>query len=410
MRHSCVTHASLTRMMSSDLSNSIARCASYESDDQNSRSEAASSLTHSRRLGARACVPGLHHTPYDPYDIRHPTYDHLGGISPPYEPRMSPLRSLRHMTYGARRMAHGATLVCACVCAWVGGERGRRTPPRVSGTEWRLQAACQNMHTRKHTRTCARTRGSTSTHSRALVVVEAPAHALHVCEVHAHELAAVLRVEAAERPLGLVPTMMEWGRSSASAASAAGGARRAEGGGESSVRGLAGSCAGDACAWYHVCACVGAFFQARTVRCLRRARARARGQTHPVPNTHMMTCTCALITSVSATVKPSSTLDSSMNFFHPQSCSFLQNTCSVSAQEHGVCAWGRGPWAHGDGRGACGVRRCGWVVRGSMGMGMGAWRAVAHAASACGLHAPPWRIAAHPSTWTSWGPGSPPRS
>jgi hypothetical protein len=44
-----------------------------------------------------------------------------------------------------------------------------------------------------------------------------------------------------------------------------------------------------------------------------------------------MTCTCALITSVSFTVKPSSTFDSSINFFQPQSCSFLQKRCSVSA-------------------------------------------------------------------------------
>ena len=48
--------------------------------------------------------------------------------------------------------------------------------------------------------------------------------------------------------------------------------------------------------------------------------------------THRMTCTCALMTSVSDTVKPSKTLESSMNFFHPQSCSFLQNRCRVSAE------------------------------------------------------------------------------
>jgi hypothetical protein len=46
--------------------------------------------------------------------------------------------------------------------------------------------------------------------------------------------------------------------------------------------------------------------------------------------THRMTWTCALMTRVSDTVNPSSTLDSSMNFFHPQSCSFLQKRCSVS--------------------------------------------------------------------------------
>mmetsp|Transcript_78822 Transcript_78822/g.190949 ORF Transcript_78822/g.190949 Transcript_78822/m.190949 type:complete len:291 (-) Transcript_78822:350-1222(-) len=43
-----------------------------------------------------------------------------------------------------------------------------------------------------------------------------------------------------------------------------------------------------------------------------------------------ITCTCALITSVSATVNPSITFESSMNFFQPQSCSFLQNRWSVS--------------------------------------------------------------------------------
>ena len=43
-----------------------------------------------------------------------------------------------------------------------------------------------------------------------------------------------------------------------------------------------------------------------------------------------ITCTWALITSVSATVNPSRTFESSMNFFHPQSCSFLQNRCRVS--------------------------------------------------------------------------------
>lgn len=49
-----------------------------------------------------------------------------------------------------------------------------------------------------------------------------------------------------------------------------------------------------------------------------------------------MTWTCALMTSVSATVKPSNTLLSSMNFFQPQSCSFLQKRCSVSAAD--TCA------------------------------------------------------------------------
>ena len=45
-----------------------------------------------------------------------------------------------------------------------------------------------------------------------------------------------------------------------------------------------------------------------------------------------MTWTWALMTKVFDTVKPSSTLFSSMNFFQPQSCSFLQNLWSVSAQ------------------------------------------------------------------------------
>lgn len=49
-----------------------------------------------------------------------------------------------------------------------------------------------------------------------------------------------------------------------------------------------------------------------------------------------MTWTCALMTSVSATVNPSSTLLSSMNFFQPQSCSFLQKRCSVSAHMRGA--------------------------------------------------------------------------
>mmetsp|Transcript_8792 Transcript_8792/g.22636 ORF Transcript_8792/g.22636 Transcript_8792/m.22636 type:complete len:218 (-) Transcript_8792:923-1576(-) len=44
----------------------------------------------------------------------------------------------------------------------------------------------------------------------------------------------------------------------------------------------------------------------------------------------LITWTWALITNVSDTVKPSRTFDSSMNFFHPQSCSFLQNRWRVS--------------------------------------------------------------------------------
>jgi hypothetical protein len=50
--------------------------------------------------------------------------------------------------------------------------------------------------------------------------------------------------------------------------------------------------------------------------------------------THRMTWTCALMTRLSPSVKPSSTLPSSMNFFQPQSCSFLQKRCSVSAAAH----------------------------------------------------------------------------
>ena len=55
-----------------------------------------------------------------------------------------------------------------------------------------------------------------------------------------------------------------------------------------------------------------------------------------VQETHLITCTCALMTKVLFTVKPSSTLFSSMNFFQPQSCSFLQNLCSVSAKQHKI--------------------------------------------------------------------------
>ena len=51
----------------------------------------------------------------------------------------------------------------------------------------------------------------------------------------------------------------------------------------------------------------------------------------PRPRANLMTWTWALMMSVSSTVKPSSTLLSSMNFFQPQSCSFLQKRCSVSA-------------------------------------------------------------------------------
>jgi hypothetical protein len=53
-----------------------------------------------------------HHTIHTIHTI-HAAYDHLKGISPPYEPRMSPIRSIRHTNYGARRMAYGATLVAS---------------------------------------------------------------------------------------------------------------------------------------------------------------------------------------------------------------------------------------------------------------------------------------------------------
>jgi hypothetical protein len=45
-----------------------------------------------------------------------------------------------------------------------------------------------------------------------------------------------------------------------------------------------------------------------------------------------ITCTCAFTTRRPAVMKPSLILFSSMNFFQPQSCSFLQNRCSVSAK------------------------------------------------------------------------------
>jgi hypothetical protein len=54
-------------------------------------------------------VPGLHQTPYDPYDIRHTPYDirhttygHLKGISAPYEPQYDPY-DIRHTVPGVWR-------------------------------------------------------------------------------------------------------------------------------------------------------------------------------------------------------------------------------------------------------------------------------------------------------------------
>jgi hypothetical protein len=42
----------------------------------------------------QGCI--LRHTIHTPYAVRHTPYDHLKGIPPPYEPRMSPIRSIRH--------------------------------------------------------------------------------------------------------------------------------------------------------------------------------------------------------------------------------------------------------------------------------------------------------------------------
>lgn len=47
---------------------------------------------------------------------------------------------------------------------------------------------------------------------------------------------------------------------------------------------------------------------------------------------YLMTWTWAMISRTSSTRKPSWIFDSSINFFHPQSCSFFQNLCSVSAK------------------------------------------------------------------------------
>lgn len=47
---------------------------------------------------------------------------------------------------------------------------------------------------------------------------------------------------------------------------------------------------------------------------------------------YLITWTWALIMRVSASINPSKTFESSINFFQPQSCSFFQNRCSVSAE------------------------------------------------------------------------------
>lgn len=47
---------------------------------------------------------------------------------------------------------------------------------------------------------------------------------------------------------------------------------------------------------------------------------------------NLITWTWAFIISVSASINPSSTFEISINFFHPQSCSFFQNRCNVSAK------------------------------------------------------------------------------
>jgi len=47
-------------------------------------------------------------------------------------------------------------------------------------------------------------------------------------------------------------------------------------------------------------------------------------------NRYLTTWTWTLMVRTSSTIKPSCNFDSSINFFHPQSCSFFQNRCSVS--------------------------------------------------------------------------------
>jgi hypothetical protein len=115
---------------------------------------------HSIACRHQCCLPGLHHTPYDPYAIRRTTYDHLKGISPPYEPRMCPIRSI-HTTYGARRMAYGATLVFTpslpCTRATCPTPLpARASPPRWKTTRQRLPS-CR--------RRCWRQRRSTGVNS-----------------------------------------------------------------------------------------------------------------------------------------------------------------------------------------------------------------------------------------------------
>lgn len=52
---------------------------------------------------------------------------------------------------------------------------------------------------------------------------------------------------------------------------------------------------------------------------------------HHLVNMYLMTWTWAFIMRVSPSLNPSETFESSINFFQPQSCSFFQNRCKVSA-------------------------------------------------------------------------------
>jgi hypothetical protein len=63
----------------------------------------------------QGCI--IRHMIHTPYDIRHTTYDHLKGISPPYEPHTSPIRSA-----ACRGEVHGQ-----CVCVHPPPHGGRST-------------------------------------------------------------------------------------------------------------------------------------------------------------------------------------------------------------------------------------------------------------------------------------------
>jgi hypothetical protein len=96
-----------------------------------------------RRVGTPP-PPGLHHTPYDPYDIRHTTYDHLKGISPPYEPRVSPVRhtpyDIRHTTYDTTYDTRHTTRCPSCMAY------GATLPPPTP----RISARAHAHHTQDH--------------------------------------------------------------------------------------------------------------------------------------------------------------------------------------------------------------------------------------------------------------------